>query len=478
MRARHILSSSLFAAAGIRTNDDRDGNTNLALPPRLVFFGEQHHQPAVLRAQIQSLSALADACKASHVPHQLHLVLEQFALPDQPLLDAFSAATLSGSDLVHEYSRTSDEGFNVPHYLPLLLLARERGAKIWAGFPPRAWARQMVRQGWQDVQANEEERVNAQASTLPSRNALQVPLFQAWDSVRHLSAAHKSYINSLMHPDQAPSYPESDPGAPDNALAGEEPHQPPSSRTLVPPVQDSGFLPAQTLKDAFLAHTVAHILRHGDGEPSSDAPKQIRDVVLVICGAGHCEYGFGAPERVQADLRQSDPLQNDASQNGLRQDDHCQNQSQSQGSATPSSWSHELHHLNPLLIISKPHDSGLWLGTTEEEEEGQKRDSSRVSGSEQDSQARSSEEAVAVVESFRRRYGRAAGDDGAQSVPEHAREQDLDQEQDQTQGRHRHRAPTDTTNDIQRNAWIEHGWERKLGDAVVLYDWFEDQNER
>ena len=204
----------------------------------------------MLRAQLQLLSALHEQCEASE--HQLHLVLEQFSLHDQHLLERFSSQDLTPSQLIAQYDERSQEGFQLAHYMPLLMLARELHVPVWGGFPPRTWARDMFRSGLPVVQALE-----------ALRHSHPVPRFTAWDSVTRISSAHSAYLSSLFHPETAP---------------------PPPSLHL-PPLETQGFRPAQALKDAYLAHVAACVLERNN------------TVALVICGLGHCEYGLGAPER-------------------------------------------------------------------------------------------------------------------------------------------------------------------------------------
>jgi uncharacterized iron-regulated protein len=48
------------------------------------------------------------------------------------------------------------------------------------------------------------------------------------------------------------------------------------------------IFPAQIIKDAAMANKIVKTLNEGNKD----------DKILVLMGKGHCEYGFGVPERV------------------------------------------------------------------------------------------------------------------------------------------------------------------------------------
>ncbi|CEH15131.1 hypothetical protein CBOM_02926 [Ceraceosorus bombacis] len=194
----------------------KDDDTSI---PRVVWFGEQHHQSGVLKAQMQLLDALChlpsntpdsfdnlqSSLDSSEKPlwrasdqsslstnatttttttsstnpsrSKVSLVLEAFSLKDQPLLDLFQSSHLSISDLTHFYSHYSKENFDLLHFAPLLTLAKERGVRIWAGFPPRDWAAYvMKRDGEGAIGALgrwEQERYGRMVRGLPSASSLR-----------------------------------------------------------------------------------------------------------------------------------------------------------------------------------------------------------------------------------------------------------------------------------------------------------------
>lgn len=258
--------------------------------PRLVVFGEQHHQPRVLDAQLAVLSSFVRHHTSSSQPS--HLVMEHFSLLDQPMLDLHASRSISDAELIATYA-ASTEGFRIEHYLPLLHAARNLGVRVVGGFPPRPWAQLAYRTGLDAVMAEELKRQH--------RGDQLIPPFTDWDSARNVSYAHSTYLSSLIHPDAPPCFPPVDPPA--------TPDQPyPTDRLGARAPQDRGFELAQTLKDAYFAHSITSLLAHGN--------------VLAITGLGHCEYGLGALERTQE---------------------------------------------TPLVILSKPQDTSVWRGASTEQ---------------------------------------------------------------------------------------------------------------
>ena len=374
-------------------------------PPRLVFFGEQHHQPEVLRAQLQALQALEQQCQLASTPrsaqsdappiYRLHLILEHFSILDQHMLHSFSHGQIDPDQLAQAYREQSHEAFHIGHYMPLLMLANELNVPIWAGFPPRSWATQVFRHGVESVKPDQYKRANpsqlhaspflhptaqqAHPSTPKRQTRLalpQPPLFTSWNAVTKIGAAHRSYLSALMRPDLPPRFPQLPP-----TVSPDDPHhstdeaskhrQPVYPTWLLKPhnIETKGFGPAQALKDSYLAHVTAWILRGQDEAAISGSNQQaaettkssvthpddllasqhaqsctkaeqsasgrrVVNIALVVCGLGHCEYGFGAPERVVQLL--------------------------SEQSSSPSA--DDTATLLPYIIASKPLDSGIWLG--------------------------------------------------------------------------------------------------------------------
>lgn len=422
-------------------------------PPRLVFFGEQHHQPQVMRAQLQTLLALHEQCQqasqsrpahgSSPPIYRLHLILEQFSVLDQHMLNSFSLDQLGPDELAETYHAHSQEAFQIGHYMPLLMLAKELRVPIWGGFPPRSWARQVFRDGIDSVKADEERRVNLAKSfkaatpestqhlppTIPIPTVVpRPPLFTSWSAVTKIGAAHRSYLSGLMRPDMPPRFPQLPSPSNETWDADNTAHLSIYPTWLLKPhiIETKGFGPAQALKDSYLAHVTAWILCGActdvptpddpNGQPAgaqSDSSslnstssraetdvsgRPIVNITLVICGLGHCEYGFGAPERVVELLSQR---------------------------GTPSS-SDDTAPLLPYIIASKPLDSGIWLGH------------------EHQSQPSTSDDAISNA-----RISPAAGEI-FQLEPSQSTRASVDR-------------------------WLADPWGRKLADAIVMYDWIDDE---
>jgi hypothetical protein len=192
------------------------------------------------------------------------VVMEHFNLLQQKSLDNFA---LNGEveTLQHEYAKSS-EGFRIDNtgYLPLLALIRELenvDSTVKAGFPPREWARVIMRQG---IEALVEQNEQALSS-----GVLQG--FDRWDDII-VTPEHAAYIAS--------------------SISGEKPELPAD-------LTQSGLKAAQAFKDAIMAWTIdkeveAAESRQTAGEESS------KEIIVAICGSGHCEYDFGVTERIRS----------------------------------------------------------------------------------------------------------------------------------------------------------------------------------
>ncbi|SPO31269.1 uncharacterized protein UTRI_05921_B [Ustilago trichophora] len=452
----------------IRPDEQQDSvethpiNDSASPPPRLIFFGEQHHQPQVMRAQLQTLHALHQQCQLASTSHpqsqadpsakqspiyRLHLILEHFSVLDQAMLNSFSNGNLGPEELAEAYQSQSEEAFHIGHYMPLLMLAKELHVPIWGGFPPRSWARQVFREGVESIKMDEEKRVSHDSPPLtpaphpkestshqkqPATTPFRSPLFTSWNAVTKISAAHRSYLSGLMRPDLPPRFPQLPDTLASQSSASTPEHQDEGATRLSPiyptwllkphNIESKGFGPAQALKDSYLAHVTAWILRgarpdtssiqdtslasltpsastqHVAASPTGEARETDRPIVnvaLVVCGLGHCEYGFGAPERVVQLLSHQDECSDD--------------------SAT----------LLPYIIASKPLDSGVWLGY----------------------------------------------EHPLQSTPSQSNSTDT---LDSTPPEDTPLEPPRTSRDaVQR--WLTDPWGRKMADAVLLYDWIDDE---
>lgn len=221
---------------------------------RVVMFGEQHQQPAVLKAQLLILKSLYQHATANK--KRVVMVLEHFNFEQNELLKQFSEASISDDEFIAEYGK-SKEGFPMRHYLPLLLLSRELEVPILGGFPPRPWA----------------SLVNKESlSALKTSNAFKIPENfddARWTRVSEISGEQVAYLRSMM--------------------SGRPPKLPSDEETAAG--YHSGILPAQTLKDTFFAWSIDQQL----ADPGV--------VVYSVCGLGHCEFGICATPRMERATR-------------------------------------------------------------------------------------------------------------------------------------------------------------------------------
>lgn len=223
---------------------------------RIFFMGEHHEQPRVLAAQLTILDEMVKQARTRNRP--VVLVLEQFNVLQQPMLDRFSAGEVEEGEavkgLIDEYVEDGAEGFSMPHYAPLLALARSSDVRICGGFPPRSWARVVAREGVESLREQHGE-------------ALQRLGFDRYDDLA-CSSEHVAFIKSMVA-GQPPALAVDKQGEDKNAKKG---------------------LPsAQAFKDAMLAYTIDREVERCGKEA----------LIMVVTGSGHCEFGFGGPERLR-----------------------------------------------------------------------------------------------------------------------------------------------------------------------------------
>lgn len=447
-------------------SDDASSPLSASPPPRLVFFGEQHHQPEVMRAQLQTLHALHQQCqlasqplnKRSNAPpiYKLHLILEHFSVLDQHMLNSFSLDRLGPDELAEQYHTHSQEAFHIGHYMPLLMLAKELCVPIWGGFPPRSWARQVFRDGVESVKTDERRRANpieesngVSSTTTTPQPALDTqpsnsspstvprsPLFTSWGAVTKIGAAHRSYLSGLMRPDMPPRFPKLPPVASsEDAVQGEQSEKTSTTDPSVYPtwllrphnIETKGFGPAQALKDSYLAHVTSWILRGArkhdtfpaDSENRSTDTQPVTITSLSADPAGNAEdsgrpiinvalvvCGLGHCEYGFGAPERVVELLSGHSEAGSRDN---------------------LSSLLPYIIASKPLDSGIWLGSEHPSQSSTANDNAAA----KDGTPSSAAEAPDLPQS-----------DGAPAA-------------------------------VQR--WLADPWGRKLADAIVLYDWIDNE---
>lgn len=244
--------------------------SNKEVIPRCIFLGEQHHQPKVLSSQLQILYQLFQACK-NH--EKVHVVFEHWSLNDQPYLNQLNNQNVDEFDPRNTQEDSTSEGFSASHYLTLVKLVRELGGTVWGGFPPRSWARLVSKSETcvlEEIQKLDQTRFASHGGLKSKDNPTIPPLpIEQYSLIENISWQHRMYLKSMFRPDLRPRIQPEVKGP--------------------PPTEKNGFLAAQALKDTFFAHTMSSLLKR-DSE----------NIVVGIVGLGHCEWGYGAPERLKS----------------------------------------------------------------------------------------------------------------------------------------------------------------------------------
>jgi arsenite methyltransferase len=212
---------------------------------RLVFLGEIHSVPQIVALQAAVMTKMAS------LPGKLHVVFEHFSFEMQEILEEYQCNKISFEEMVDLYQQIGTEGHNLLPYKPLLEHAKERetSVKLHAGFLPRTYARQLMKE-------SESAALKAAAQWLqPNTTSLEGTEF------------HYNLFESML-----------------------------SGRNLHdgnPPVdQFQRIFKAQLLKDIAMAHKISSLIRESDDE---------EERFLVIAGNGHLSYYQGVPERVLAE---------------------------------------------------------------------------------------------------------------------------------------------------------------------------------
>lgn len=232
----------------------------------VVLFGEQHHQPSILKAQLCVLERMVTQSKllSSQNPEgtfTVNVVMEMFNHQQQPLLDAYQANQISLTELIRQYSGT--EGFAMEHYGYILEVSKKLGAKLVAGFVPKLFCKMITREG-----KNKALEKIEQSGGLPKEFYVDG------------SEDHYQYFQGLI------------------------------SGNLDTTVDKyRRIFPAQVLRDSSFAYTVMDIIQKSNGHAR----------ILGICGSGHLDYRFGIPERISPEVStyvltsraQDDPVEHD-----------------------------------------------------------------------------------------------------------------------------------------------------------------------
>jgi uncharacterized iron-regulated protein len=207
---------------------------DLLAPNDLVFVGEVHDNAEHHLIQVQILQELMACCGPVDV------AMESFRLPQQPLLDRYTAGEITESAFLDAVDWDANWGFSYHLYRPLLNLARQHGSRILALNVPLRLVRKVARVGLEGL--DHEER-----SQLP----VQIDL---------TNEAHREYVREayLLH-----------------------------RRAGIPNFQH--FYEAQCVYEEVMAERLARYFE--------EAGRHHRKVVALV-GNGHIEYRFGIPDRV------------------------------------------------------------------------------------------------------------------------------------------------------------------------------------
>ena len=243
----------------------------------IVFAGETHEQPDVLRLQMGLLEAVI-----AQRPRGLHLVLEHWTFDEQAQLDAMLADPGAGGD------RVTATGFVGIHAVARFCARVAAGAGVplrgYAAFPAREVARAFLKP----------ETASAAWGGLLADGCIDGGDAERAAGLLAGSDAHYAFFEALIT-----GQPEADGAAWGGGAGGGGSGG-----------RDSGgggfrrIFPAQTIKDVCMAAAVARAYRELPparvGPVDNGAPACRPGVVVVLAGTGHLDFGFGVPERVGA----------------------------------------------------------------------------------------------------------------------------------------------------------------------------------
>lgn len=231
-----------------------------------VLFGEQHHQPSILKAQLCVLERMVTQTQLLSTDHSkgtfsVTVVMEMFNLQQQPLLDAYQAGEISLTELSNQYKGT--EGFALEHYGYILEVSKNLGAKLVAGFVPKPFCRMIVSEGKTQALEKIEKTGGPPREFYVDGSEDHYRYFQGL-----ISGNHDKVIDKYRR-----------------------------------------IFPAQVLRDSAFAYIVMDTVQKSKGQTR----------VLGICGSGHLDYKFGIPERISPEVAtyvltsraQDDPVEHD-----------------------------------------------------------------------------------------------------------------------------------------------------------------------
>jgi uncharacterized iron-regulated protein len=237
------LESRIYASAA-RTDVTFEAMMRSASRADVVFFGEQHDDPATHRAELSVLAALGTGTRP------VVLSLEMFERDVQGVLDDYLAGRISEGDFL---ARSRPWERYTTDYRALVELARARGWPVVASNVPRRLASAVSRKGL------------AVLDTMSAGDRALV--------ARGISCPRDRYYTNFSEQMKGHSAGEGPASAADSV----------AMRTMT-----DRFYEAQCVKDETMAESiVAALSRAGEGA-----------VVLHVDGAFHSDYGLGTAARV------------------------------------------------------------------------------------------------------------------------------------------------------------------------------------
>jgi uncharacterized iron-regulated protein len=137
-RAPSPVPESRYLDGAARRDVDFSAVVRAGLAADVVFFGEQHDDPATHRAELAILAALGNGARP------IILSLEMFERDVQPVVDDYLAARIGEADFL---SRSRPWERYATDYRALVELARARGWRVVAANVPRRLASLVSRNG-------------------------------------------------------------------------------------------------------------------------------------------------------------------------------------------------------------------------------------------------------------------------------------------------------------------------------------------
>jgi len=212
----------------------------------IVFFGEQHNDPATHSAELAVLAALGE-----RRPHVI-VTLEMFERDVQPLVNQYLAGTISEQNFLAGARPWNNY---TTDYRPLIELARVRGWPVVAANAPKALASGISRRGL------------VMLDTLNKRE-------RSFLAAEHLCPKDDQYYRNFAESMKGHSAGGGPPTAADDAVMAQ---------------MTDRFYEAQCAKDEAMGESIALAL--------AGAPKGT--VIFQVDGAFHSDFGLGTAARAR-----------------------------------------------------------------------------------------------------------------------------------------------------------------------------------